>query len=99
MLFQEFEINYNNENPVFRKGTILMRKKIPAENGKTKSAIVYIVDDLVGDKFWIENPELFGKSYAEELKKSPQLTTRERKGEKSQNLENNRERNEIVNSN
>ncbi|XP_033232066.1 probable tRNA(His) guanylyltransferase [Belonocnema kinseyi] len=92
MLFHDFGINYNNELPIFRKGTILMRKAVPAEHGKTKNEIITIFDDLIGDRFWIENTQLFGQRYAEELQKSLQLT-RERRG-KTQNLEKNRAQNE-----
>ena len=70
ILFQEFGVNYNNELPIFRKGTILMRKTVPAQYGRTKSDIVNLVDDLIGDRFWIENTEIFGETYAEQLKNS-----------------------------
>lgn len=60
MLFQEFGINYNNELPLFRKGTTLIRKLVPVGNGRLKPAVVPLVDDIIGDRFWKENPEVIG---------------------------------------
>lgn len=60
LLFQEFGINYNNEPPLFRKGTTLIRKLVPDGTGKLKTAIVPLVDDIIGDRFWKENPEVIG---------------------------------------
>lgn len=60
LLFQEFGINYNNEPPLFRKGTTLIRKLVPDGNGRLKPAVVPLVDDIIGDRFWKENPEVIG---------------------------------------
>lgn len=60
LLFQEFGINYNNEPPLFRKGTTLIRKLVPDGTGKLKTAIVPLIDDIIGDRFWKENPEVIG---------------------------------------
>ncbi|XP_003490493.1 probable tRNA(His) guanylyltransferase [Bombus vosnesenskii] len=60
LLFQEFGINYNNEPPLFRKGTTLIRKLIPDGTGRLKPAVVPLVDDIIGDRFWKENPEVLG---------------------------------------
>ncbi|KAL6257195.1 hypothetical protein P5V15_012124 [Pogonomyrmex californicus] len=60
LLFQEFGINYNNEPPLFRKGTTLIRKLVSGGTGKLKSAVVALVDDIIGDRFWKENPEVIG---------------------------------------
>lgn len=60
LLFQEFGINYNNEPPTFRKGTILVRKLVPDGNGRLKPLVVAMVDDIIGDRFWKENPEVIG---------------------------------------
>lgn len=60
LLFQEFGINYNNEPPLFRKGTTLIRKLVPDGTGRLKPAIVPLVDDIIGDRFWKENPEVIG---------------------------------------
>lgn len=60
LLFQEFGINYNNEPPLFRKGTILIRKLVSDDTKKLKPAIVPLVDDIIGDRFWKENPEVIG---------------------------------------
>lgn len=60
LLFQEFGINYNNEPALFRKGTTLIRKLVPDGTGRLKSAVVPIVDDIIGDRFWKENPEVIG---------------------------------------
>ncbi|KAG5332080.1 THG1 guanylyltransferase, partial [Acromyrmex charruanus] len=58
LLFQEFSINYNNEPPLFRKGTTLIRKLVPDSIGRLKPTIVPLVDDIIGDRFWKENPEV-----------------------------------------
>ncbi|XP_015516976.1 probable tRNA(His) guanylyltransferase [Neodiprion pinetum] len=60
LLFQEFGINYNNEPPTFRKGTTLVRKLVPDGNGRLKPLVVALVDDIIGDRFWKENPEVIG---------------------------------------
>ena len=60
LLFQEFGINYNNEPPLFRKGTTLIRKLVPDGTGRLKPAVVPLVDDIIGDRFWKENPEVLG---------------------------------------
>ncbi|KAH0948281.1 hypothetical protein HN011_011325 [Eciton burchellii] len=60
LLFQEFGINYNNEPALFRKGTTLIRKLIPDGTGKLRSAVVPLIDDIIGDRFWKENPEVIG---------------------------------------
>jgi len=61
LLFQEFGINYNNEPALFRKGTTLIRKLVPdGTTGKLRSIVVPLVDDIIGDRFWKENPEVIG---------------------------------------
>jgi len=60
LLFQEFGINYNNEPPLFRKGTTLIRKLVPDGTGRLKSAVIPLVDDIISDRFWKENPEVIG---------------------------------------
>ncbi|XP_029680661.1 probable tRNA(His) guanylyltransferase isoform X1 [Formica exsecta] len=60
LLFQEFGINYNNEPQLFRKGTTLIRKLVPDGTGRLKPAVVPLVDDIIGDRFWKENPEVIG---------------------------------------
>ncbi|KZC03900.1 putative tRNA(His) guanylyltransferase [Dufourea novaeangliae] len=60
LLFQEFGINYNNEPPLFRKGTTLIRKLVPDGTGRLKPVVVPLVDDIISDRFWKENPEVIG---------------------------------------
>lgn len=60
LLFQEFGINYNNELPMFRKGTMLIRKLVPNGTGRLRPAVVPLVDDIINDRFWKENPEVIG---------------------------------------
>jgi tRNA(His) guanylyltransferase len=71
LLFSEFDINYNNLPPMYRKGTILLRKNIPIPNHvgkdeqqkpKTRQLIVPIYDDLIKEKFWEVNSEILDKS-------------------------------------
>lgn len=60
ILFTQFNINYNNEPLIYRKGTILMQKTIKVEEKKQKF-IVPIFEDLIGDDFWLRHPEILGK--------------------------------------
>jgi len=45
---------------LFRKGTTLIRKLVPDGTGKLRSAVVPLIDDIIGDRFWKENPEVIG---------------------------------------
>lgn len=58
ILFKEFNINYNNEPIMFRKGTTLLRKKVKLADGKSLSLIVPVFEDMIGDKFWETHTEL-----------------------------------------
>nr|CAG4641924.1 EOG090X0AR4 [Eurycercus lamellatus] len=62
ILFSQFNINYNKEPELFRKGTTLVRKKVPISlpNGGTreKSQIIQMHSDMIGDDFWKENDHL-----------------------------------------
>ena len=61
ILFQEFGINYNNEPAIFKKGTTLVRKLVQDSiEGKLRPTIVPLADDIIGDRFWIENSEILG---------------------------------------
>ncbi|KAK5645858.1 hypothetical protein RI129_004322 [Pyrocoelia pectoralis] len=59
ILFSEFGINYNNEPIIFRKGTILLRKKInnPFKK-KLEQVILPIYEDMMHDEFWLKHPEI-----------------------------------------
>ncbi|PSN54771.1 putative tRNA(His) guanylyltransferase [Blattella germanica] len=61
LLFSEFGLNYNNEPPMFRKGTILVRKlcKTPGD-GKLRQVVLPFYTDVIGDAFWRENSEILG---------------------------------------
>lgn len=66
MLFTQFGINYNKELGMFRKGTILLRKKIAVPGSEAKrKLIVPVYDDLIQDKFWKKHSELLGKKDTE----------------------------------
>lgn len=57
ILFSEFEINYNNEPQLYRKGSVLVRekqKKDEDENseGRVNKQIVSLNEDIIGDAFW-----------------------------------------------
>ncbi|XP_013111324.1 probable tRNA(His) guanylyltransferase [Stomoxys calcitrans] len=60
LLFARFGINYNSLPAMFRKGTILLRKRVQVTDSK-RQLIVPIYDDLIRDKFWKTHPELLGK--------------------------------------
>ncbi|XP_013788937.1 probable tRNA(His) guanylyltransferase [Limulus polyphemus] len=76
ILFSEFGINYNNLPELYRKGTILLRRKVEQEheknvvgqNGmvetqrytKRRMTILPLNVDIIGDKFWEENNDILG---------------------------------------
>eukprot|EP00041_Stephanoeca_diplocostata_P037289 m.1402188 g.1402188 ORF g.1402188 m.1402188 type:complete len:281 (-) comp25009_c0_seq46:118-960(-) len=81
ILFSQFGINYNNEPPMFRKGSIVVRRDVLVEKRVTDQApgtgegppdtaspavvqvkrrrIVVVHEDLILDKFWAENTDIF----------------------------------------
>eukprot|EP00033_Pygsuia_biforma_P001729 GCRY01001936.1.p1 GENE.GCRY01001936.1~~GCRY01001936.1.p1 ORF type:complete len:259 (+),score=18.90 GCRY01001936.1:169-945(+) len=63
LLFSEFGINYNNEQPRHRKGSFLFRttEKVPVLDKRTnsttlkqKKVIQEVHQDIIGDQFWKE---------------------------------------------
>ncbi|XP_034252335.1 probable tRNA(His) guanylyltransferase [Thrips palmi] len=66
ILFSEFNINYNNEPIMYRKGTTLLRKVVNAPAAKPRHVILPFHTDLFNDKFWNEHSEILGL-------KSPQV--------------------------
>ncbi|XP_011198234.2 probable tRNA(His) guanylyltransferase [Bactrocera dorsalis] len=63
LLFTKFGINYNKLPPMFRKGTILLRKrvKISDHDSLNRQLIVPVHDDMIREKFWKDHTELLGK--------------------------------------
>lgn len=67
ILFSQFGINYKNEHEQFRKGTFIIREKlhkqpVNIENSNGTDNGLYILHiDIVGDKFWKENPHVLGE--------------------------------------
>lgn len=45
---------------MYRKGTTLLRKLVANGIGRLKPTVVPLVDDIIGDRFWKENPEVIG---------------------------------------
>ncbi|XP_043277177.1 probable tRNA(His) guanylyltransferase [Venturia canescens] len=83
LLFQEFGINYNNEPQYFRKGTTLLRKIVTDESGKTKKMVVPFIGDIIGERFWRDNPEILGLKKQKTMKtENTSSTTKEEKVEK-----------------
>lgn len=59
ILFSELGINYNNEPELFKKGTILLRKKIKHPiHGKTRQVIFPLHENLINDEFWKKHWEI-----------------------------------------
>ncbi|KAF5270512.1 hypothetical protein FQA39_LY08390 [Lamprigera yunnana] len=53
ILFSEFGINYNNEPLMYKKGTILLRKKINnPRNDRLQQVIFPLHEDMVQNRFW-----------------------------------------------
>ncbi|XP_017841503.2 probable tRNA(His) guanylyltransferase [Drosophila busckii] len=65
LLFTEFGINYNNVPAMYRKGTILMRKRVheadQTDKDKGRQVIVPLHEDLIGAAFWKKHSEILGK--------------------------------------
>ncbi|KAH8323556.1 hypothetical protein KR067_013742 [Drosophila pandora] len=59
LLFQEFGINYNTLPAMYRKGTILLRKRVVDRKGR--QAIVPLHEDLISSQFWKNHTEILGK--------------------------------------
>jgi len=67
LLFSQFQINYNNLPQMFKKGSVLIRRKME-ENVKdsrtgedtirTKLRVVVLHEDIIDKKFWDSNPGL-----------------------------------------
>ncbi|KAL1124460.1 hypothetical protein AAG570_001086 [Ranatra chinensis] len=57
LLFKEFNINYNNLPEIFKKGTTMVRKSVQV-NGKPMHAVIPLHCDIIGNKFWVDNPEI-----------------------------------------
>ncbi|XP_043656867.1 probable tRNA(His) guanylyltransferase [Drosophila teissieri] len=74
LLFQEFGINYNNLPAMYRKGTILLRKRVILCD-KNRQAVVPLHEDLISSQFWKEHTEILGK-YVPGTYKAPQTLPR-----------------------
>lgn len=67
LLFSEFGINYNDEPAMFRKGTILVRKRISVPelgSGKERLMVVPLYRDMIQEDFWKEHSEIVSKDRA-----------------------------------
>ncbi|XP_016999949.2 probable tRNA(His) guanylyltransferase [Drosophila takahashii] len=60
LLFQEFGINYNTLPAMYRKGTILLRKRVNLGD-KSRQAVVPLHEDLISSAFWKQHTEILGK--------------------------------------
>ncbi|KTW28808.1 hypothetical protein T552_01438 [Pneumocystis carinii B80] len=54
LLFTQFSINYNNEQEIFKKGSLLVKNH--SKNTSDKINIYHT--DIVSDTFWIQHPSL-----------------------------------------
>lgn len=62
ILFSQFGINYNNLPPMYRKGTILLRKKVKVADMKNKKQLIVPLNvDMIREKFWTEHHEILDK--------------------------------------
>lgn len=64
LLFSEFGINYNNLPAMYRKGTILLKKRVvvPGMGDKQRLLIVPLHRDMIQENFWTEHSELLDKT-------------------------------------
>ncbi|XP_023945348.1 probable tRNA(His) guanylyltransferase [Bicyclus anynana] len=75
ILFKEFNINYNNEPEMFKRGTLLIRKTLSNEaSNKNISVIVDVHSDMLKDSFWKEHCYLLSKSKIQYLNYEGPLT-------------------------
>ncbi|SPP90016.1 probable tRNA(His) guanylyltransferase [Drosophila guanche] len=100
LLFQEFGLNYNNLPAMYRKGTILLRKRVISSGDndeKGRKAIVPLHEDLISSHFWKSHTEILGKYVPGTYKASEALprlvdlqlsTKQEQKQEKQEEQEN-----------
>ncbi|CEI90262.1 hypothetical protein CU097_010460 [Rhizopus azygosporus] len=67
ILFSTFNINYNNIDPIYRKGSTIIRKKTEVTSTsprtgelvtRTKLIPTAVYEDIIGQQFWDEHPEL-----------------------------------------
>lgn len=59
ILFKECGTNYNNELPIYKKGTVLVRKLVHIPPSKSKKHIICPLHvDIIGDDFWKEYSEI-----------------------------------------
>ncbi|KAJ2632326.1 tRNA-His guanylyltransferase, partial [Coemansia sp. RSA 1694] len=69
LLFSEFGVNYNNEQEIFKKGSVLVRELVPIDvddkdgnKVRRQKRVVQILHcDIIRDAFWREHPEILGK--------------------------------------
>lgn len=73
ILFQEFNINYNEELEIFKRGTILLRKNY-IENNSSRSVIVDIHDDMLKEKFWKEHAKILTVKSSKHIEYSGKVT-------------------------
>ena len=61
ILFSEFGINYNNEQELFRKGTVMIWD-FPGRpdnfSGKQRKEIKKLHTDIIGEQFWVSHPDI-----------------------------------------
>uniref|UniRef100_A0A1A9X5H0 tRNA(His) guanylyltransferase n=1 Tax=Glossina brevipalpis TaxID=37001 RepID=A0A1A9X5H0_9MUSC len=64
LLFSKFGINYNNLPAMFRKGTILLKKRVnDTKRNSSQQLIVPLHEDLIRDVFWKNHSELLADKY------------------------------------
>ncbi|PRP78343.1 hypothetical protein PROFUN_11383 [Planoprotostelium fungivorum] len=70
LLFKQFGINYAHEPEMFRKGSIICKvwadetkkdEKTGQEKTRKKRRLRVVYCDIIGDKFWKENPEILNE--------------------------------------
>jgi len=63
LLFSQFNLNYNNEPPMFRKGSVTYRELVQEGNKhKKKKRVVIVHEDVIGEDFWKRNPNILSET-------------------------------------
>ncbi|KAJ2103379.1 tRNA-histidine guanylyltransferase 1-like, partial [Coemansia sp. RSA 922] len=69
LLFSEFGVNYNHEQEIFKKGSVLLREQVPIDVAdkdgnsiqRQKKVVQIQHCDIIGDAFWREHLEILGE--------------------------------------
>ncbi|CAM6091503.1 unnamed protein product [Calypogeia fissa] len=88
LLHSRFQINYNELPAMFRKGSLVFRRReesvVKVENGvpitRGRSNVVVVHEDMIRDSFWNENPFILNVGVSSKKVKPTAVSSNERGG-------------------